>query len=79
MNTHRIAAVAVSMALAGLTHTLVAEENIPATSKSEAYQQTAAEPRAEPESFVSQMDTPARTVSQSADNLLSDLKIYPAF
>lgn len=79
MNTHRIAAIAMSMALAGLTHTLAAEENIPAISESEVYQQTAAEQQTETGSFMSERDMPGQTVSQPADNLLSDLKIYPSF
>lgn len=79
MNTHRIAAIAMSMALSGLTHTLVAEENIRAISEGEVYQQTAVEQQTETGSFVSEMDMPAQTVSQPADNLLSDLKIYPSF
>lgn len=79
MNTHRITAMAMAVALAGLAHTLAAEENISTTTVNENFQQTAAEQKSDTENTVSEMDMPAQTVSQTSDNLLSELKVYPSF
>ena len=79
MNTHRLTAMALAVALAGFTHARAAEENISATTANENFQQTAAEQKPETENVVSEMDMPAQTVSQTSDNLLSELKVYPSF
>lgn len=79
MNTHHLTAMAMAAALAGFTHALAAEENIPATTADDTYQQNGAEQKPETENLASEMDMPAQTVSQPADNLLSEMKVYPSF
>lgn len=79
MNTHRITAMAMVVALAGFTHTLVAEENISATTTNGTHQQSASEQKPETDFLVPEVEMPAQAVSQPADNLLSDLKVYPSF
>ena len=79
MNTHRIAAMAMAVALAGFAHTLAAEENILTLPADDTLQQNVSEQTPETEILVSEFETPAQTVSQPADNLLSDLKVYPSF
>lgn len=79
MNTHRITAMAMAAALAGFTHTLAAEENISATTTNENFQQNTTEQKPEMENVVSEMDIPEQAVSQTSDNLLSELKVYPSF
>jgi hypothetical protein len=79
MNTHRITAMAMAVALAGFTHTLAAEENILTLPADDALQQNVSEQKPETELLISEFETPAQAVSQPADNLLSDLKVYPSF
>lgn len=79
MNTHRITAMAMAVALAGFTHTLVAEENILTLPADDAPQQNVSEQKPETEILISEFEVPAQTVAQPADNLLSDLKVYPSF
>ena len=79
MNTHRITTMAMAVALAGFAHTLAAEENILTLPADDTLQQNVSEQKPETEILVSEFETPAQTVSQSADNLLSDLKVYPSF
>lgn len=79
MNTHRITAMAMAVALAGFAHTLAAEENTSTTAAGDSIQQIAAEQKPETEILTSEFEMPAQTVSQPADNLLSDLKVYPSF
>jgi hypothetical protein len=80
MNTHRITAMAMAVALAGFTHALAAEEeNILTLPADDTLQQNASEQKPETEILMSEFETPAQTVSQPADNLLSDLKVYPSF
>jgi hypothetical protein len=42
-------------------------------------QQDISEQKPETDILVSEFEMPAQTVSQPADNLLSDLKVYPSF
>jgi len=79
MNTHRLTAMALTVALTGFAHTLAAEENILTLPAAEPLQQNVSEQKPETEILVSEFGTPAQTVSQPADNLLSDLKVYPSF
>jgi hypothetical protein len=86
MNTHRITTMAMAVALAGFAHTLAAEENIPTTAASDSFQQRATDQKPETENAVpemyflaSELEMPAQPVAQPADNLLSDLKVYPSF
>ncbi|BAV34343.1 hypothetical protein SCL_2053 [Sulfuricaulis limicola] len=79
MNTHRITAMAMAVALNGFAHTLAAEENIPAIPADDTLQQNVSEQKQETEILISESEMPAQTVSQPADNLLSDLKVYPSF
>ena len=79
MNTHRITAMAMAVALAGFTHTLAAEEDISATTANDTHQQNAVEQKPETENLLSEMEMPAQTASQPAENLLSELKVYPSF
>jgi hypothetical protein len=79
MNTHRITAMAMAVALAGFTHTLAAEETILTIPTDNMLQQDISEQKPETDILVSEFETPAQTVSQPADNLLSDLKVYPSF
>ncbi len=79
MNIHRITAMAMAVALAGFMHTLAAEENILTAPTNDTLQQNASEQKPETENAVSEMDMPAQTVSQPAENLLSELKVYPSF
>lgn len=79
MNTHRLTAMAMAVALAGFMHTLAAEENISATTANDAHQQNTAEQKPEAESVASEIEIPAQTLTQPADNLLSELKVYPSF
>lgn len=79
MNTHRIAAMAMAAALAGFTHTHAAEENILALPADDTLQQNDSQQKPETEILISEFETPAQTVSQPTDNLLSDLKVYPSF
>jgi hypothetical protein len=79
MDTHRIAAMAMAVALAGFTHTLAAEENILSITTDDMLPQDVSEQKPETEILVSEFEMPAQTVSQPADNLLSDLKVYPSF
>ncbi|GAB4511224.1 MAG: hypothetical protein Tsb0026_14020 [Sulfuricaulis sp.] len=79
MNTHRITAMAMAVALAGFTCALSAEENISTAPVNDALQQNADGQKPETENTMSEMDMPAQTVVQPADNLLSDLKVYPSF
>lgn len=79
MNVHRLTAVAAAAVLAGLSHMIAAEENNPVTTENEIRQKVADERKSEAESFLPEMALPAQTRSQPADNLLSDLKIYPSF
>ncbi len=79
MNTHRITAMAMAVALTGFTYALSAEENISATPINDTLQQNTNEQKPETENAVSEMDMPAQTVSQTSDNLLSELKVYPSF
>jgi uncharacterized damage-inducible protein DinB len=76
MDTHRIAAMAMAVAL---THTLAAEENILSITTDDMLPQDVSEQKPETEILVSEFEMPAQTVSQPADNLLSDLKVYPSF
>lgn len=79
MNTHRITAMAMAVALTGFTHTLAAEENILTLPAEDLLQQDVSEQKPETEILISEFETLAQTVSQPADNLLSDLKVYPSF
>jgi hypothetical protein len=79
MNTHRLTAMAMAVALAGFVHTLAAEENILTLPADDALQQNVSEQKPETEILISEFEVPAQTVSQPADNLLSDLKVYPSF
>ncbi|MEW6330693.1 MAG: hypothetical protein AB1560_04445 [Pseudomonadota bacterium] len=79
MNTHRVAAMAMAMALAGFTHTLAAEEGDPAIPADDTLRENISEQEPAPEILTSEYGTPAQSVSQPADNLLSDLKVYPSF
>jgi hypothetical protein len=79
MNIHRMAAMAMAAALAGFTHTLAAEETAPAIPADETLQQNFSEQKPETEILVTDFETPAETVAQPTDNLLSDLKVYPSF
>lgn len=79
MNTHRLTAMAMAVALAGFGHTLAAEENISTLPVNDILQQNAAEQKPEAESVASEIEIPAQTLTQPADNLLSDLKVYPSF
>lgn len=79
MNTHRLTAMAMAVVLAGFAHTLAAEENIFATTVNDNFQQNTAEQKPETENVVSEMDMSTQTESQPADNLLSELKVYPSF
>jgi len=79
MNTHRITAMAMAVALAGLVHPLAAEEDILTPPTNDTLQQNTNEQKPETENAVSEMDIPAQTVSQTSDNLLSELKVYPSF
>jgi len=79
MNTHRITAMAMAVALTGFTYALSAEENISTTPSNDTLQQNTNEQKPETENAVSEMDIPAQTVSQTSDNLLSELKVYPSF
>jgi Flp pilus assembly protein CpaB len=79
MNTHRITAMAMAVALAGFAHTLAAEENILTIPADDMLQQDISEQKPETDILVSEFEMPAQTVSQPADNLLSDLKVYPSF
>lgn len=79
MNMHRLTAMTIAVALTGLTHTLAAEENISTTSVNDTIQQNTAEQKPETENLTSEMDIPVQAVSQTSDNLLSELKVYPSF
>jgi hypothetical protein len=79
MNTHRITAMTMAVALTGFAHTLAAEENILTLPADDTLQQNVSEPKLETEIRISEFEVPAQTVSQPADNLLSDLKVYPSF
>ncbi len=79
MNTHRLTAMVMAVTLAGITHTLAAEENISTIAASDDFQQSAAEPKPEAENLMLEMELPAPTVSQTSENLLSELKVYPSF
>ena len=79
MNTHRLTAMAMAVALAGFTHALAAEENILTLPADDTLQQNVSEQKPETELLISEFETPVQTVSQPADNLLSDLKVYPSF
>lgn len=79
MNIHRITAMAMAVALAGFMHTLAAEEDISTAPVNDTLQQNANEPKPETENALSEMDMPAQTVPQPAENLLSELKVYPSF
>ena len=79
MNTHRITAMILAVALAGFTHTLAAEENISTSPDNDNLQQSAAAPKPEAEITVPETDTPAQTVTLPSENLLSELKVYPSF
>jgi hypothetical protein len=79
MNKHRITAMTMAVAFTGFAHTLAAEENISTLPADDMLQQNVSEPKPETEILISEFETPAQTVSQPADNLLSDLKVYPSF
>jgi len=79
MNTHRITAMTMAVALTGFAHTLAAEENILTLPANDLLQQDVSEQKPETEILVSEFELSAQTVSQPADNLLSDLKVYPSF
>ncbi|MBI5782212.1 MAG: hypothetical protein HZA69_00550, partial [Gammaproteobacteria bacterium] len=53
MNTHRIIAMAMAVALAGFVQTPAAEENIPTTSTNDTFRQNATEQKPETENAVS--------------------------
>ena len=68
---------AMAVALTGFTHTLAAEENILTLPAEDLLQQDVSEQKPETEILISEFETLAQTVSQPADNLLSDLKVDP--
>jgi hypothetical protein len=68
-----------AVALASFMHTLAAEENILTIPTDDMLQQDISEQKPETDILVSEFEMPAQTVSQPADNLLSDLKVYPSF
>jgi hypothetical protein len=79
MNMHRITAMAMAVALTGFAHTLAAEENILTLPADDMLQQDVSEQKPETEILATEFELSAQTVSQPADNLLSDLKVYPSF
>lgn len=79
MNTHRLTAMAMAVVLAGFMQALAAEETVPAIPADNMLQQNVSEQKPETEILVSEFETPAQTVAQPADNLLSDMKVYPSF
>ncbi|OGI52619.1 MAG: hypothetical protein A3D32_02475 [Candidatus Muproteobacteria bacterium RIFCSPHIGHO2_02_FULL_60_13] len=79
MNTHRITAMAMAVALAGLVHPLAAEEDILTPPTNDTLQQNASEQKPEAESTVSEMDVSVHTFAQPTDKLLSEMKVYPSF
>lgn len=79
MSTHRLTATIMAVALAGFTHTLAAEENIPTIATGDLLQQEVSGQKPETEILIPEFEMPAPTVSQTSENLLSELKVYPSF
>jgi hypothetical protein len=79
MNMHRLTAMAMAVALTGFAHALAAEENILTLPADDMLQQDVSEQKPETEILATEFELSAQTVSQPADNLLSDLKVYPSF
>ena len=79
MNTHRLTAMVMAVTLAGIAHTLAAEENISTIATNDDFQQSAAEQKPEMENLMLEMELPAPTATQTSENLLSELKVYPSF
>ncbi len=79
MNTHRLTAMVMAVTLAGITHALAAEENISTIPASDDFQQNATEQKPGTENLMLEMEKLASTVSQTSENLLSELKVYPSF
>jgi len=76
---HRLTAMAMAVALTGFAHALAAEENILTLPADDMLQQDVSEQKPETEILATEFELSAQTVSQPADNLLSDLKVYPSF
>lgn len=79
MNARRIAAMAIAVALAGLTPTLAAEEDIVVIPDNETALQNLNEQKPETENLMAEMELLAQSAMQASDNLLSELKVYPSF
>ena len=79
MNAHRLTIIAMAMALSGFVQVLVAEENISTPPANVILPQNVSEPKPQPESIPTELELRLQTFAQPADNLLSELKVYPAF
>lgn len=79
MNTHRLIAMGLAVALAGFTLILAAEENISVPRSNETVEQNTVEQKLETGILTSETDRPLQVSAQPTDKLLSELKVYPAF
>lgn len=79
MNTHRLTAMVMAVTLAGITHALAAEENISTVAANDDFQQSATEQQPEAENLMLEMELLTPTATQTSENLLTELKVYPSF
>ena len=79
MNTHRLTAMAMAVALAGLVHPLAAEEKIDVSPADTASLQNISEEKSLEQTPELETATPVQAFVQSTDKLLSEMKVYPSF
>lgn len=82
MNKHRINAIKALVAVmlvAGFSQTISAQDSTESAPDKNTTGQNAGEQKLFVEASTPVADTPVQTMVQPADNLLSEMKIYPAF
>lgn len=79
MNTHRLTAMVMAVTLAGISHALAAEENTSTVAANDNFQQSATEQKPEAENLMLEMELLTPTATQTSENLLTELKVYPSF
>ena len=78
MNKHRMTAMVMAVAFAGVMHALAAQENIDVAPADNTSPPNTSEQKP-PAETPAPATTPAQALAQSNDKLLSEMKVYPSF
>ncbi len=79
MNTHRVVAMVMAVTLTGFVQTLAAEDKIDVSPVDAALSQNTSEQKPAEQTPNLESATPVQTFAKPADQLLSEMKVYPSF